>query len=129
MRPWLRLPRLALLLCAALSTAKQAPSQVPPKTIPARFTDITSASGVHFQHIASHTSMKYLIETMAPGVALFDYDNDGLLDIYVVNGAPLADPTAKRTIPQKTDERYWNRLFHQKSDHTFDDVTEKAGLQ
>lgn len=129
MRPGLWLLRLVLLLCAAFSYGKQAPSPVPPKTLPIRFIDITSASGVHFQHIASHTSMKYLIETMAPGVALFDYDNDGLLDIYAVNGAPLADPTAKGTIPQKTDARYWNRLFHQKSDHTFEDVTEKAGLQ
>jgi hypothetical protein len=129
MRAWLRLPRLILLMCAAFSSKEQVPSQVPPKIIPARFTDITSASGVHFQHIAAHTSMKYLIETMAPGVALFDYDNDGLLDIYVVNGAPLADPTATGTIPQKTGERYWNRLFHQKSDHTFEDVTEKTGVQ
>jgi len=66
---------------------------------------------------------------MGAGVALFDYDNDGRLDIFLVNGAPLADPTPKGTIPQKTDSRYWNRLYHQKSDGTFEDVTEKAGLQ
>ena len=66
---------------------------------------------------------------MAPGVALFDYDNDGRLDIFLVNGAPLADPTPKGTIPQKTGPEYWNRLYHQKSDGTFEDVTERAGLQ
>ena len=43
---------------------------------------MTSALGVHFQHVASHTSKKYLIETMGSGVALFDYDNDGRLDIF-----------------------------------------------
>ena len=49
--------------------------------------------GLKFEYIASHTSKKYLIETMGSGVALFDYDNDGRLDIYAVNGAPLNDPT------------------------------------
>ena len=65
---------------------------------------------------------------MGAGVALFDYDNDGRLDIFVVNGAPLADPTPKGTIPQKSGPKYWNRLYHQKADGTFEDVTEKAGL-
>ncbi len=92
------------------------------------FVDITATSGVRFQHVASHTSKKYLLETMSSGVALFDYDNDGRLDIFLVNGAPLADPTPKGTIPRKTGPAHWNRLFHQKSDGTFEDVTEKAGL-
>ena len=93
------------------------------------FTDITSELGLHFEYVASHTSRKYLIETMGSGVALFDYDNDGRLDIFVVNGAPLADPTPKGTIPQKKGPKDWNRLYHQKTDGTFEDVTEKAGLQ
>ena len=96
---------------------------------PGAFVDVTQRLGVNFQYLASHTSRKYLLETMGAGVALFDYDNDGLLDIYFVNGAPLADPTPKGSIPQKTDSRYWNRLYHQKKDGTFEDVTEKAGLQ
>ena len=69
------------------------------------------------------------METMGPGVAVFDYDNDGRLDIFLVNGAPLSDPTPKGTVPQKTGPQYWNRLYHQKSDGTFEDVTERAGLQ
>jgi hypothetical protein len=95
----------------------------------AKFTDVTSALGINFEYIASHTSKKYLIETMGSGVALFDYDNDGRLDIFVVNGAPLSDPTPKGTIPQKVGPKDWNRLYHQKSDGTFEDVTEKAGLR
>ena len=96
---------------------------------PAKFTDVTAALGINFEYLASHTSKKYLIETMGSGVALFDYDNDGRLDIFVVNGAPLSDPTPKGTVPQKAGRKYWNRLYHQKPDGTFEDVTEKAGLQ
>jgi len=92
------------------------------------FVDITASSGVHFQHAASHTSKKYLLESMGSGVALFDYDNDGRLDIFLVNGTTLSDPTAKGAIPQKTSPAHWNRLFHQKADGTFEDTTEKAGL-
>src|SRR5580700_10256923 len=99
------------------------------KIVPGKFTDVTSSLGVSFHHIASHTSKKYLIETMGSGVALFDYDNDGRLDIFLVNGALLTDPTPRGTIPQKTSPQYWNRLFHQKPDGTFEDVTQKAGLQ
>src|ERR1035437_3075796 len=95
----------------------------------AKFTDKTSTLDLKFEYVASHTSRKYLIETMGSGVALFDYDNDGRLDIFAVNGAPLSDPTPKGTIPQKTGPKYWNRLYHQKPDGTFEDVTEKAGLQ
>jgi enediyne biosynthesis protein E4 len=66
---------------------------------------------------------------MGAGVALFDYDNDGRVDIFLVNGAPLHDPTPKGTIPQKTGPADRNRLYHQKADGTLEDVTEKAGLQ
>jgi enediyne biosynthesis protein E4 len=93
------------------------------------FVDVTQRLGVNFQYQASHTSRKYLLETMGAGVALFDYDNDGRLDIFLVNGAPIADPSPKGTIPQKASSKYWNRLYHQKADGTFEDVTEKAGLQ
>ncbi len=108
--------------------SKEAAPQ-PPSAPTGGFTDITAASRVSFLGKASHTSKKYLIETMGGGVALFDFDNDGLLDIFFVNGAPFADPTPRGTIPQKTGPEYWNRLFHQKKDGTFDDVTEKAGLK
>ena len=93
------------------------------------FVDVTAAKGLNFHYLSSHTSRKYLLETMGPGVALFDYDNDGWLDIFLVNGAPIGDPTPKGTIPQKTGPQSWNRLYHQKRDGTFEDVTEKAGLE
>src|SRR5436305_9647780 len=96
---------------------------------PGKFVDVTSALGLHFQHLAPHTSKKYLLETMGSGVALFDYDNDGRLDLFLVNGAEITDPTPLGTIPKKTTSKYWNRLYHQKPDGSFEDVTERAGLQ
>jgi enediyne biosynthesis protein E4 len=95
---------------------------------PGKFVDVTAVSGVHFEGQAYHTAKKYLMETMGSGVALFDYDNDGRLDIFFANGAPLSDPTAPGTIPQKAGPKDWNRLYHQNPDGTFEDVTEKAGL-
>ena len=119
---------LAILVFAALTAVAQTKPVTLPDT-PGNFVDITPASGVHFQGKASHTPFKYLPETMGSGVALFDYDNDGRLDLFLVNGAPLSSPTPKGTIPQKTGPDYWNRLYHQKPDGTFEDVTVKAGLQ
>ena len=95
---------------------------------PGKFVDITEHCGVHFVHKASPTSRKYLPETMGSGVALFDYDNDGLLDLYLVNGAPIEDPTPTGTVPKKDGPQYWNRLYHQNKDGTFEDVTEHAGV-
>lgn len=93
------------------------------------FADITSQSRIDFVNAASHTSQKYLIETMGGGVAMFDYDGDGRLDLFFVNGAALRDPMPGQAIPEKSDRRYWNRLFRNNGDGTFTDVTEKAGVR
>jgi hypothetical protein len=115
----------------AQSSAPIATSQLPVAApiVPGKFVDITRSSRIDFQGVASHTSTKYLIETMGSGVAIFDYDNDGLLDIFFVNGAPLSNPTPKGTVPQKSGPQDWNRLYHQKKDGTFEDVTERSGLK
>lgn len=120
---------LFVLLIGVVAARQSGSTPDPQKAFPGKFVDVTSASGIHFNYLSSHTSKHYLPETMGPGVALFDYDNDGRLDIFLVNGAPLTDPTPKGSIPQKTGPSYWNRLYHQKADGTFEDVTEKAGLQ
>src|SRR5579872_531195 len=93
-----------------------------------QFTDVTSETKLDFKHEASRTSNKYLPETMGGGVALFDYDNDGRLDIFFTNGARLDDPIPERGAPDKTDRRFWNRLYRQNPDGMFTDTTEQAGL-
>jgi hypothetical protein len=94
----------------------------------ATFDEVSAALNVRFTYQHSPTSNKYLIETMGAGVALFDYDNDGRLDIFFTNGAKLLDPMPPGQHPDKSDSKYWNRLFHQNQDGTFTDVTLKAGL-
>jgi hypothetical protein len=67
------------------------------------------------------TATRYVPETMAGGVAVFDYDNDGRLDIFFTNGASM--PSLKKTGPG-----FWNRLFRNSGDGRFTDMTEAAGL-
>jgi len=98
----------------------------PPPAV--RFTDVTRSVGIDFRHESSATSNKYLVETMGGGVALLDYDSDGRLDVFFTNGAKLEDPMAEGRLPDKSDRRYWNRLYRQTAEGTFVDVTEKAGL-
>jgi hypothetical protein len=94
-----------------------------------RFVDIVDKSGISFLHVAPHTSRKYLIETMGSGAALLDCDNDGRLDLYLLNGAQYPDPAPKGFIPQKAGPADWNRMYHQKVDGSFEDITEKSGLR
>jgi len=84
--------------------------------------------GVDFVLHNSPTSRKYLIETMPGGVALLDYNNDGLLDIFFVNGGGVRDIMGSPTSFDRRNPAYWNRLYRQNPDGTFIDVTEQAGL-
>jgi hypothetical protein len=122
----------ALTCALALLPPVAALAQSPPAAevqVPGRFVDVTAKVGIQFMHQAPHTSRKYLIETMGSGVALFDCDGDGRLDIFFANGAPYTDPTPKGFVPQKKGPQDWNRMFRQKPDGTFEDITEKAGLK
>ena len=66
---------------------------------------------------------------MSAGVAMFDYDRDGRMDLFFTNGASVLDPMPKGKMPEKTEPKFWNRLYHQKADGTFEDATEKSGLK
>lgn len=66
---------------------------------------------------------------MGAGVGLIDVDNDGLLDVFFTNGALIGEKMAKDAMPEKTDKKFWNRLYRQKKNGTFEDVTEKAGVR
>ena len=89
---------------------------------PIKFEDVIGGSGIQFQLWNSVSPQKYYIETMLGGVAALDYNNDGLLDIYFTNGAVI--PSL-----EKSDPRFYNRLYRNNGDGTFTDVTEKAGVK
>jgi enediyne biosynthesis protein E4 len=86
------------------------------------FTDVTAAAGLSkaLNVSGSPTDKQFLLEEMGGGVALFDYDNDGWLDIFLVNGSSF-DPKVRDSKPT-------SYLFHSNRDGTFTDVTRKAGL-
>jgi len=87
-----------------------------------KFEDVTKASKIEFILRNSVSPQRYSIETMMGGVALFDYNNDGLLDIFFSNGAAI--PSLEKTGPG-----FYNRLFRNNGDGTFTDVTKSAGLE
>ena len=89
----------------------------------------SEASPIHFSFHpiafsldSCETPQRHAPETIAGGVAVFDYDRDGNPDIFFVNSADIT--TLKKDSP-----KYWNHLFHNNGDGTFTDVTEKAGLK
>src|ERR1700723_4651727 len=108
---------LALPLPLSLAASQQEP----------RF-EVRKPRGLDFMHVNSPTPQKYLIETMGGGVALFDYNNDGLLDIFLVNSGHLANPMNPPETFDRHDPRNWNRLYRQNPDGSFTDVTKEAGV-
>jgi hypothetical protein len=83
------------------------------------FQDVTAKSGIRFVHNSGAFGKKFLPETVGPGVAFIDYDNDGWPDIFLVNGTDWPGHGQKHTTP---------KLYHNNHDGTFTDVTHKAGL-
>jgi len=107
-----------LLLVCATPFLAQVP-KIPAEGSSITFRDITQQAGIRFVHNNGAFGKKYLPETMGPGVAFIDYDNDGWQDIFVVNGMDWPGHTSKRSTP---------KLYHNNHDGTFTDVTHKAGL-
>jgi hypothetical protein len=114
---------LGILLLPAMGQDKTTPPN-PQNSSPAgpiRFEEIAEKAGLHYVTATGNTENKNQPQTMVAGIALFDYDGDGYLDVYLVGGAAI--PSLEKETPV-----YWNRLFHNNRDGTFTDVTEKAGL-
>jgi len=87
---------------------------------PIQLHDVTKATGITFVHTDGSSGSRYIVETVASGLALFDYDNDGDVDIYFLNGAPLRG-TKLSSIPK-------NSLWRNDGNWKFTDVTAASGL-
>src|ERR1700680_106969 len=90
--------------------------------------EVKPLRGLDFILQNSPTPRKFLIETMPGGVALFDYNNDGLLDIFLVNAGDTTKAVGGIAGFDRSNPKYWNRLYRQNKDGSFTDVTQEAGL-
>ena len=86
----------------------------------ASFADVARAAGIDFHLTCGGAEKRYIMESMCGGIAVLDYDNDGWMDIFLVNGSTLEDLQTKKCHP--------SRLYHNNHDGTFTDVTVKSGL-
>jgi hypothetical protein len=103
----------------AVQMGRGAASSAVPAASSVTFRDVTQQAGIHFVHNNGAFGKKWLPETMGPGVAFIDYDNDGWPDIFLVNGMDWPGHGQKHSTP---------KLYHNNHDGTFTDVTHKAGL-
>ena len=85
-----------------------------------RFVDATRDAGIVFQHINGASPDRHLVETMGSGAVFFDYDNDGWVDLFLVDGGSLADVSVA--------QRARHRLYHNRGNGTFEDVTARSGI-
>src|SRR5256712_10352058 len=108
-----------LILALAGFLAGQTGIGAAPEMASVQFRDVTQQAGIHFVHNNGAFGKKFLPETVGPGVAFIDYDNDGWPDIFLVNGTDWPGHGQKHTTP---------KLYHNNHDGTFTDVTHKAGL-
>jgi hypothetical protein len=108
-------PAVALALVAAGVAASGANAPAP------QFVDIARQAGVVFHHTNGASSGKHLAETMGSGAVMFDYDGDGWVDIFLVDSGSIADPAVAG--------RARHRLFHNRGNGTFDDVTARSGIE
>lgn len=119
----LPIPRRSLLKSFAVAVGGSRFTGLPAQTSqdrnPITFVDVAAASGIHFRHDNAASAQKYLIETMGAGCGWIDYDQDGLLDLYLVNSAPTRVYAPSHPLR--------SALYRNNGDGTFTDVTQKAG--
>ncbi len=106
----------SLLIHGAARTAEETPV----------FTDVTDAAKITFKHSYGDFHLSNIVEGTGAGGMFFDYNNDGFLDIYIVNGCWLNDVSQNRG--RRLRGKLFNRLYRSNGDGTFDDVTEAAGV-
>ncbi|MGQ9575286.1 MAG: CRTAC1 family protein [Thermoguttaceae bacterium] len=107
-----------MLVAAAIAAVLVRPTSA---KFPLQLVDATGRTGITFRHTDGSSGRRYIVETITAGVATFDYDGDGLIDIYFLNGAPHPDTPWDGPPPR-------NALYRNLGGFRFEDVTERAGV-
>jgi hypothetical protein len=115
----LRSTRLGILFLIGFLISSLVLTPASTQTIKVGFTDITAQAGITFKHVAS-PEKKYIVESMSGGVAMFDYDNDGKLDLFLVNSLSVD--------LVKSHGKTKSQLYHNDGNGKFTEVGEKAGV-
>lgn len=121
------------LLCLILTSFAYAQSPTTSAVQPAppllNLVDVTGRSHIDFVHATGASGQRYIVETVVAGLALFDYDQDGYLDIYFLNGRPLpGSPANPQEQALPNNKQFRNALYRNNGDWTFTDVTLAAGV-
>ncbi len=111
---------LAVAAVAGIVVTRPAPRKAE-EVPPLRLRDVTGETGITFRHTDGSSGRRYIVETVASGIATFDYDGDGLVDVYFLNGRPLKGTKAEGPPPR-------NHLYRNLGGFRFEDVTERAGV-
>ena len=114
------------IICCALLLAGLAWPADPPAAVTIRFEDATAASGIQFTHTFGARKLGSLLESTGAGCVWFDYNNDGLPDLYVANGRPLGDDIHPYPLRQAPATPPHNHLYRNDGNGKFTDVTDKA---
>ena len=116
-----RLAMTLITLAVPVGSVLSGQKQEAGSTVSLRFTDISASAGVNVRHINGASPEKHLVETIGSGGLFFDYDNDGWLDIFLVDGGSLASPELARQAR--------HRLLRNRGQGTFEDVSASSGIQ
>jgi len=107
--------------CGGFAGAQAAPMRDMATVSAPWFSDVGGRSAIHYVTSNGYSGRKYFPQPMCGGVAAFDFDNDGKIDLFFTNGSPLPDLT-------KSSPLFYNALYRNLGNGTFEDVTQKAGL-
>ena len=110
----------ALACVCATSTLRGAPT-IPPEGTTVTFTDITREAGLEFHPVNGASAQKHIVETMGSGALFFDFDDDGWVDVFLVDGGLVSEPAVAA--------RARHRLYRNKANGQFEDVTGASGIE